>query len=125
METRLTGEDAGRQVLILRNRGGQIGRRVAVDRSPFVIGRGSQAQLEVDTEKASRAHAHVEWVEGSWQVADLGSANGTFVNGERIDGSRALARGDVIGVGEVELEWHVLSEGGPTDDTETAILEPD
>jgi len=124
METVLTGEDAGRQVLVVRSRGGGVGRRVTVDRFPFVIGRGSRAHLELDTTKASRAHARIQRVDGEWQVVDVESANGTSVNGERITGARALVSGDVIAVGEVELEWHVLSAEGPTDGTETTILEP-
>lgn len=124
METVLTGKDAGRQVLVVRSRHGEVGKRVTVDRFPFVIGRGSQAHLALDTEKASRMHARIEQIDGAWQVLDLGSANGTFLNGERLAGARALSAGDVITVGEVELEWHVLSDDGLADGTETTILDP-
>lgn len=125
METVLTGEDAGRPVLVVSSRHGEVGKRVTVDRFPFVIGRGSQAHLALDTERASRAHARIEQVDGQkWRVIDLGSANGTYLNGERITEARALVSGDVIGVGEAELEWHVLSEDGLADGTETTILEP-
>lgn len=124
METVLTGQDAGQQVLVVRSRGGEVGRRVTVDRFPFVIGRGSRAHLPLTTEKASRAHAQIERVDGAWRVVDLESANGTFLNGERLTAPRALTSGDVIGVGEVELEWHVLRADGPTDGTDTTVLEP-
>jgi pSer/pThr/pTyr-binding forkhead associated (FHA) protein len=124
METVLTGKDAGRQVLVVRSRSGEVGKRVTVDRFPFVVGRGSQAHLTVDTERASRAHARIERVGEEWHLVDLESANGTFLNGEPVTGARALVSGDVIGVGEVELEWHVLSDDGLADGTETAILEP-
>jgi pSer/pThr/pTyr-binding forkhead associated (FHA) protein len=71
--------------------------------SPTVVGRdpGSGIRLD-DDEFASARHARIEpRADGVW-VEDLGSTNGTFVNGERITAER-LNAGDVLRVGQTEL----------------------
>ena len=58
-----------------------------------------------DDEFASAHHARVEpRRDGVW-VEDVGSTNGTFVNGSRLDRPRKLAPGDVIRVGETDLRF--------------------
>jgi tetratricopeptide (TPR) repeat protein len=52
---------------------------------------------------ASRRHAHIRIDEGSWWVEDLGSTNGTFVNGHKIGGRVLLNRGDVVTVGQTQF----------------------
>src|SRR6185295_13868099 len=54
----------------------------------------------------SRNHAVIRVEQGSARVADLESHNGTKVNGEAISGSRSLAMGDVVSIGEVVLVVH-------------------
>ena len=49
--------------------------------------------LPVDSERASRRHARVEPFDGGYRVVDLGSKNGTLLNGERFRGAYALASG--------------------------------
>jgi hypothetical protein len=73
--------------------------------TPTVIGRdrGSGVWLD-DDEFASARHARIDpRPDGVW-VDDLGSTNGTFVNGDRITSRRLLRPGDVVRVGETELE---------------------
>jgi hypothetical protein len=69
-----------------------------------VLGRASESELPLDGDEfASAHHARVEaQADGVW-VEDLGSTNGTFVNGSRIDDRRLLQPGDVIRIGETEL----------------------
>lgn len=65
---------------------------------------GSEIRLDGD-EFASARHARIDpRVDGVW-VEDLGSTNGTFVNGERITSARRLEQGDVVRVGETELRF--------------------
>jgi pSer/pThr/pTyr-binding forkhead associated (FHA) protein len=51
----------------------------------------------------SASHAEIKAEGGVWVLYDLGSTNGTFVNGSRVKGARALRAGDVVRIGETEL----------------------
>ncbi len=70
-----------------------------------VIGRGRDCDLPVCTDDASRRHAEVYTADGSYLVRDLGSKNGTNVNGELIGGPRALEPGDRISVGSAQITF--------------------
>ena len=71
-----------------------------------LIGRSEEADLRLDEQSASRNHAKILVGEGELRVVDLGSHNGTRVNGERIDAPRTLSSGDVIAIGECTLVLH-------------------
>ena len=77
------------------------GQRVDVA-GPMVIGR-ENADITIHDAEISRRHAEVRLSGAGLEIEDLGSTNGTFVNGERIEGERQLAPGDVIRVGNTEL----------------------
>jgi diguanylate cyclase (GGDEF)-like protein len=64
-----------------------------------VIGRGSEASVRLASENVSRRHARIVEVEGRWLVEDLGSRNGTWVNGERTHRPAPISDGDKIEVG--------------------------
>jgi len=83
----------------------------------FSIGRGSGNAIVIDNLFISGLHAEfLRREDGSYEVIDLNSANGTFVNGERIDRARVKA-GDRIMFGQLEgfLKERVLEEGGVPD----------
>ena len=82
------------------------GDEFSVDSAPLTIGRASQNDVAIDGDEfASARHVRFEpRRDGVW-VHDLGSTNGTYVNGVRIDGARRLAAGDVIRVGETDLRF--------------------
>ena len=67
------------------------------------IGRSKGAEFMVDAALVSRLHCQLSATGGTLQVRDLGSTNGTFVNGKRITSSE-LQDGDRLGVGRVELK---------------------
>jgi DNA-binding NtrC family response regulator len=75
-------------------------------RGTVVIGRGVEAELRVQHASVSRRHATIVVDEGLVRIADLGSHNGTRVNGEVVMASRVLASGDVATVGDVVLVVH-------------------
>jgi ABC-type multidrug transport system ATPase subunit len=62
------------------------------------IGRAEDNDVVVDDLLVSRRHALLRITEGGWELEDLGSANGTFVNGHRITRAR-MAEGDVVAIG--------------------------
>ena len=69
-----------------------------------VIGRDPASGIRLDgDEYASARHARLDPDADRVWVEDLGSTNGTFVNGERVSKRRSLSRGDVVRVGETEL----------------------
>ena len=77
-----------------------------LETTPLTIGRGGQNDVSIDGDEfASARHVRIEpRRDGVW-VHDLGSTNGTHVNGVRIDRARKLAPGDVVRVGETELRF--------------------
>ncbi len=95
---------AGEQLRVTE--GNERGKRLSVD-ADLLIGRVApedEGRLGEDPE-ISRRHAHVSrGADGQLTIEDLGSANGTFVNDERIDVPRTLAVGDVVKMGRTVLE---------------------
>ena len=83
------------------------------------IGRGSAAELRLAWDReVSRIHAELERFGDGWALIDDGvSANGTFVNGERLFGRRRLAGGDQIRVGTTGLTFRAMEQ----DDSDTFI----
>ena len=63
------------------------------------IGRGRQADVVLNDPNVSRQHAEIRPRGGSWVITDLGSTNGSQLNGRRIDGSEVLRTGDEIELG--------------------------
>lgn len=66
------------------------------------IGRADENEIVIADAKVSRFHARIEVRGDTCTVTDIDSANGTFVNGERIIGTRTLFSGDVVRVGDYE-----------------------
>ena len=73
--------------------------QVTVDSQRFTIGRLPENDLAIDDSNLSRRHAVIESFNGSVQISDCGSQNGTFVNGQAVVGAVELADGDVIMLG--------------------------
>ena len=79
----------------------QAARSVGVDRSPFVIGRGTGASLTIASPTVSTSHAELQVENGELRVRDLGSTNGTFVNGVRVTTDAVMRFGDLLQIAEV------------------------
>lgn len=79
-------------------------RRVTIEQCPFRIGRAETADLRVETVEVSREHAEIVERNGMWLVRDLGSTNGTHVNGNRIK-ETLLSDGDILKFAETELTF--------------------
>jgi len=77
------------------------------------LGRASENSIVLSEPKISRQHAQLNWVDDGWEVVDLSSSNGTFVNGEKI-GRRRVVPGDTIQLGDCVLRY----EQGAVDSTE-------
>jgi DNA-binding NtrC family response regulator len=75
-------------------------------RGEVLIGRADSCDLEIADVSVSRQHLRVSLDGVAVQIADLGSQNGTRINGEPLVGSRSLASGDTLTVGNVTLVFH-------------------
>lgn len=85
----------------------------------WTLGRGSENDIPFADKCASRNHAMLQLVgESSYFLIDLGSRNGSFVNGRRVTIPVSLKNGDLITLGETNLEFH-CSEITTTPDTES------
>ena len=71
--------------------------------SELRIGRGEQNDLRLNDASVSRYHAFLRRVDGRYLLSDVGSQNGTFVNGERVTGERPLHNHDQIQIGNTRL----------------------
>jgi pSer/pThr/pTyr-binding forkhead associated (FHA) protein len=78
--------------------------RVLPVEGPTLIGRGPDADVSFDDPFISDHHVRFDRVEGRLVIEDLGSTNGTQVNGLPVVGRRSLDRGDVIRVGQTIME---------------------
>ena len=73
---------------------------------PLTIGRAKDNAIALPGDDfASGHHARIEAQRDGVWVMDLGSTNGTFVNGDRLDGRRRLHDGDVVQIGDTELRF--------------------
>ena len=82
------------------------------------IGRSSEADVTLGSDgMASRLHSAIEYYQGGWVLRDLGSTNGTFINGERIVGDRLLHAGDEIRVGSSVFVFRTTSPDDPAMET--------
>ena len=85
------------------------GNRVSLRKGRTVIGRGSDADITVDDAGASRAHAEIVWDGSRAQISDLGSTNGTLLNGRTLKKS-LLEPDSIIDIGSTRLVYRVLAE---------------
>jgi hypothetical protein len=81
----------------------------------YLIGRAAGCSLRVLRSFVSAQHAKVLWCDGGWQVRDLISLNGTFVDQDRLPpgGSRPLLRGAQIAFGSTASPWELVDESPP------------
>ncbi len=77
----------------------------------FTIGRASDAQLSIPSPRVSRAHAEVSWHDGAAVLRDLGSQNGTTVNGVRVT-EHTLQDGDELAIGPYACTYRCMSGYG-------------
>jgi hypothetical protein len=82
------------------------GRRIPLTRAVTVLGRAADVDVPLDDAGVSRRHAEVHVADGRYRVVDLGSTNGTFVDGERVT-TGDLRDGSTITVGRSRLVFRL------------------
>jgi hypothetical protein len=85
--------------LIMRS-GPTPGAAFTLEGDQLTIGRDSTNEIVINDAEVSRRHARLTFQGGKYVLEDLGSTNGTFVNGQRLAGPRVLKAGEVVSFGE-------------------------
>lgn len=85
-----------------------LGRRTMqvydIEQSTIRVGREEGLEIIIDNASVSRKQCQFRQAEGgAWVVEDMGSSNGTFVNGDRIEGATPVSEGDEVGIGKFGL----------------------
>lgn len=94
--------------LIVQN-GKHKGTKLVLSKPKVTIGRDESCNLRLASAGISRQHCQLAAKDGQYLVSDIGSQNGTIVNGETIDGAVALKKGDIIVIGPMEFAVDQIS----------------
>ena len=86
-------------VVLIYPQGPDMGRRFPLDKDEFVLGRGSDCDIQVDRDSVSRRHAKIVRDGENWAVEDLNSTNGSYVNDVQITARTTLRDGDLAKIG--------------------------
>jgi pSer/pThr/pTyr-binding forkhead associated (FHA) protein len=98
-------EMARRSVLVSEGGGGlRVGSAFELDGSA-TIGRSPAVEIQIDDPFASGRHARIYERGGLFYVEDMGSTNGTYLNGERVDAQELLRGDDRIRIGDTEFRY--------------------
>lgn len=71
------------------------------------VGRNSENSIAINDGFVSGSHAEISFNQGAWWLMDVGSTNGTQVNGQPVQGKVQLNNGDIVSFGRVHLRAHV------------------
>ena len=81
------------------------GQRIPLGDRPVTVGRLAECTVPLNDQNVSRHHAEIRPGRGAYVVADLGSTNGTMVNGTRIASEQRLADGDILSFGSTYVRF--------------------
>jgi hypothetical protein len=84
------------------------GQRYSLNAPSIVLGRSSEADILIDDTGVSRRHLEIRTGHGTAQAVDLGSTNGSYINGQKIVGSSELADGSTITMGRTRIIFRLM-----------------
>jgi RsiW-degrading membrane proteinase PrsW (M82 family) len=99
--------------------------RIVLARPVIQLGRMQGNEVVLDDPLVSRHHAVIRWITGGYEIEDLGSSNGTYVGGQRIQGRVVLAPAQTIRIGNTELRFDVLGAALDAAPPDAATQSPD
>ncbi|MCL5257237.1 MAG: DUF3662 and FHA domain-containing protein [Chloroflexi bacterium] len=99
---------SARSFALIRTDGQEAGRLYRLDRRLITIGRSLENNIVLEDERVSRHHAQLRMIGTQFYVLDLGSTNGTIVNGQRVK-EQVIGEGDEISFGGLSLVYRTVS----------------
>lgn len=100
----LSGLSKGMSVIVVQ-RGPEIGQRFELRGDRLTVGRAADSDILLDDVTVSRHHAQfMARPDGGWDIADMGSLNGTYVNRQVVE-RRELVTGDLVQIGKFRLQF--------------------
>ncbi len=109
---------AGPQFRLVGEGGSYDGRIFELGQGASTVGRATDNELSFEDASLSRKHARIHRNANRLEIEDLGSSNGSYVNGHRISGRVALTPGDLVRFGEVQFRVQAIEADG------TRLVEP-
>ncbi len=109
-ETTRTLRRQNTKLVLKADSGLLVGNVYSLQNSRNIIGRSVEAVVAVDDVKVSRHHASIDNRNGFYYVVDLGSTNGTYKNGRKVNFSEVLSPGDEIRVGSAVFKVEILDK---------------
>ena len=91
--------------LLIAHAGANQGARFLVDQEQTTVGRHPEADIFLDDVTVSRRHVRIHRSDAGFEVEDLGSLNGTYVNHDRVD-RHTLSAGDEVQIGKFRLTFY-------------------
>lgn len=102
--------DEGKAILVIR-RGPEAGTKFILDKDVITCGRNKDGDIFLDDVTVSRKHCEISRGEHGFEISDVGSLNGTFVNRNRVE-TAPLSNADEIQIGKFRLVF--FTEGTPS-----------
>jgi hypothetical protein len=84
------------------------GQRYSLNADSIILGRSSEADILIDDTGVSRRHLEIRTENGASTAVDLGSTNGSYVNGQRVQGSAPLTDGSAISMGRTKIVFRLI-----------------
>ena len=95
--------------------GPRYGEELPVPKPVVTVGRAAESDVVIEDDSVSAAHARLEWDLGAWRITDLGSTNGTSVEGVKLAANipTPLPYGSTVRVGGVKMIFHEVDAANP------------
>jgi pSer/pThr/pTyr-binding forkhead associated (FHA) protein len=102
------------QFQLVMHTGPTPGKTFPLEGDVLTIGREASNAVAINDAEVSRKHTQLVLQGGKYVITDLGSTNGTFVNGQRLTGQHVLQPGEIISLGEqISLLYEVVAQADP------------
>lgn len=110
-----SGDESRALASLAVQKGPSAGRELPITQPVVEIGKGSQSDVVIEDDSVSTAHARLEYERGAWRIIDLGSTNGTFVEGVRLapEVPTPLTYGSTVRFGGVQTHFRPVRGADP------------